>query len=77
MKAHKIPILDVLVVGHHGSKYSTSTELLDMTRPRVAVISVEADNRYGHPAQEVLERLEAVGCDIYRTDEDGTIIIKG
>ena len=77
MKDHTLPRLDVLVVGHHGSKYSTSTELLEMTQPRVAVISVDADNRYGHPAQEVLDRLEAADCDIYRTDEDGTIIIRG
>lgn len=77
MKDHVLPKLDVLVVGHHGSKHSTSAELLEMTQPRVAVISVEEDNRYGHPAQVVLDRLTAICCEIYRTDEDGTIIIRG
>ena len=63
-------------MGHHGSKYSTGQALLDKTSPQIAVISVDADNRYGHPAQEVLERLEAAGCTVLRTDEDGTIIIR-
>ncbi|MBR2889767.1 MAG: DNA internalization-related competence protein ComEC/Rec2 [Oscillospiraceae bacterium] len=71
-----LPELEVLVVGHHGSKYSTGQALLDKTSPQIAVISVDADNRYGHPAQEVLERLEAAGCTVLRTDEDGTIIIR-
>ena len=77
MQRYDLPELDVLVAGHHGSKYSTSPALLERTRPRVAVISVEKDNRYGHPAGELLNRLEAAGCRIYRTDEDGTIIIRG
>ena len=76
MQRIDLPELDVLVVGHHGSKYSTSPEFLGLTQPRVAVISVEEDNRYGHPAQEVLDRLVDAGCEIYRTDEDGTIIIR-
>lgn len=77
MQRHALPKLDVLVVGHHGSKYSTSSELLELTQPRVAVISVEEGNRYGHPAQELLDRLIAAGCEIFRTDEDGTVIIRG
>ena len=77
MQRYALPKLDVLVVGHHGSKYSTSSELLEVTQPRVAVISVEEGNRYGHPAPELLERLRAAGCEIYRTDEDGTVIIRG
>ena len=77
MRRLELPKLDVLVVGHHGSRYSTSQELLEMTQPKLAVISVEKDNRYGHPVQEVLERLESFGCRIYRTDRDGTIIIRG
>ena len=71
-----IPRIDVLVVGHHGSKNATSQELLDKTRPRVAVISVGAGNRYGHPTQQTLERLKNAGCRIYRTDQQGTIIIR-
>lgn len=76
MRALDLPKLDVLVAGHHGSQYSTCDELLALTTPRVAVISVGADNAYGHPAQELLERLEYYGCRIFRTDEDGTIIIR-
>lgn len=72
----QLPELDVLVVGHHGSKYSTSEALLKAARPRVAVISVGEGNAFGQPAQEILDRLEEAGCVIFRTDEDGTIIIR-
>ena len=64
---------DVLQVAHHGSKTSTSKEFLEAITPEAAVIQVGAENRYGHPAQEVLERLAA--GKIYRTDLDGTIEI--
>lgn len=72
-----LPELDLLVVGHHGSKTSTGTALLEATRPKCAVISVGRENPYGHPAQEVLERLEEYGCTILRTDADGTILFRG
>ena len=72
-----LPDLEVLVVGHHGSKTSTCIELLHTTRPEIAVISVGDDNRYGHPANQVLQRLERYGCRILRTDEDGDVIIRG
>lgn len=72
-----LPQLEVLVVGHHGSKYSTCRELLIKTRPQVAVISVGAQNFYGHPAQEVLERLGQYGCTVLRTDLHGNIIYRG
>ena len=71
-----IPDLDVLVVGHHGSKNSTGIELLEATRPEVAIISVGEDNPYGHPSQETLDRLEEFGCTVYRTDLHGTIIYR-
>ena len=70
-----LPELDVLVVGHHGAKDSACAELLELTSPRVAVISV-GDNSYGHPANVTLDRLMDAGCEIFRTDEDGTIIIR-
>lgn len=76
LREASLPKVEVLIVGHHGSKYSTSQELLDAVLPEVAVISVGADNFYGHPAQEVLDRLEDHGCSVYRTDENGTIIIR-
>lgn len=69
--------VDALVVGHHGSKTSTGVKLLETIKPEVAIISVGADNSYGHPSEQVLKRLEEFGCHIYRTDEDGTIVIRG
>ena len=73
----EIPDLDVLVVGHHGSKYSTGKELLEATKPETAIISVGENNPYGHPAQETLDRLIEFGCKVYRTDLHGTIIYRG
>ena len=64
---------DILKVGHHGSETSTSPELLLALTPEVAVISVGHGNRYGHPDQQVIARLEAIGADIRRTDVEGTI----
>jgi len=66
---------DILDVGHHGSKNSTSQEFLDAVSPEAAVIQVGANNRYGHPAQEALERLN--GVKIYRTDLCGDIDVLG
>lgn len=71
-----LPELELLIVGHHGSKNSTSVELLEAASPEVAVISVGENNRYGHPAQETMERLEAAGCRVYRTDLSGDIIFR-
>ena len=68
--------MDVLIAGHHGSKYSTSEALLDAVRPEVVIISAGADNPYGHPAAQLLARLEIYGCRIYRTDQNGTIIYR-
>lgn len=62
---------EVLQVGHHGSETSTSQEFLQAVGPEVAIISVGKNNRYGHPHQEVLERLKRV--TVYRTDQDGDI----
>lgn len=76
LRSTDIPDLDVLVVGHHGSKYSTGTALLEATRPEIAIISVGENNPYGHPAAETLGRLEEHGCTVYRTDIHGTIIFR-
>lgn len=67
--------IDLLKVSHHGSKTATTNELLGILNPRVACISVGENNTYGHPHEEVLDRLEAVGAKIYRTDESGQITI--
>ncbi len=76
LRAVDLPKLELLIVGHHGSKTSTSTELLEQTEPEVAIISV-GKNSFGHPAQEVLDRLLEYGCQIFRTDENGTVIFRG
>ena len=68
--------LTVLKVAHHGSKYSTPQDLLEMTDPVYAVISAGEGNRYGHPHEELLERLERQGCHIYQTTEGGTITMQ-
>ncbi|MGI6012950.1 MAG: DNA internalization-related competence protein ComEC/Rec2 [Oscillospiraceae bacterium] len=70
-----LPDIELLVVGHHGSKYATCQQLLDKLQPEVAAISVGYNN-YGHPTEEVLERLKALNLEVYRTDCDGTITIK-
>ena len=72
----ELPHIDILVVGHHGSRTATSFELLHAIRPTAAVISVSAENPYGHPHPEVLERLQMYGCSIFRTDRLGTITFR-
>lgn len=64
--------IEVLVAGHHGSKYSTSGDLLDALTPETVCISV-GSNRYGHPAGETMRRLAERGCAVYRTDMQGSI----
>lgn len=68
--------IDVLVAGHHGSDGSTCQELLSAVRPEIVCISVSEDNPYGHPGEQLLQRLKAFGCTVYRTDQDGTILIR-
>ena len=64
---------DYLKVAHHGSKNSTPEEFLSLTCPEVAVISCSAANRYGHPHQELLQRLSAVSADVYVTADTGAL----
>ncbi|MDD5043616.1 MAG: MBL fold metallo-hydrolase [Patescibacteria group bacterium] len=65
----------VLKVGHHGSKYSSSLDFLKATDPEIAVISVGARNKFGHPSYRTLKNLEKSGAAIYRTDRDGDVVI--
>ena len=76
METVSLPNVEVLVAGHHGSEYSTSPELLEAVRPEVICISVGAYNRYGHPSESTLNRMEEAGAEIYRTDQNGTIAIQ-
>ncbi|MDM5156523.1 DNA internalization-related competence protein ComEC/Rec2 [Bacillus sp. DX1.1] len=66
--------VDILKVGHHGSKTSSSSVFLDQIQPQKAIISVGDRNRYGHPHQEVLERFVERDIDVWRTDEQGAIV---
>ena len=66
--------VDVLKVGHHGSKTSSSKNFIDEIKPKYSIISVGKNNRYGHPNKEVLNNLE--NSKIYRTDQDGSIMFK-
>jgi len=66
--------IDVLKVGHHGSKTSSSKEFINEINPKYSIISVGKNNRYGHPNKEVLNNLN--NSKIYRTDQDGSIMFK-
>lgn len=74
MNKYNLPDIDVLKVGHHGSKTSSSKEFINVINPKYSIISVGKNNRYGHPNKEVLENLE--NSKIYRTDLDGSIMFK-
>ena len=74
--AYGLPDIEVLFVGHHGSKFSTSEELLEAVTPEAGVISVGTRNTFGHPAREAMERMAFAGMTLYRTDEQGDIIIQ-
>ena len=71
-----LPEIDVLVVGHHGSRFSTSEELLSAVSPQAAIISV-GHNSYGHPSDETVERLENYGASVFRTDIIGHVTVSG
>lgn len=66
----------ILKVGHHGSKSSTTPEFLDLVQPKISLIGVGKNNMYGHPNEEIIDRLKNANCKIYRTDENGEIDIQ-
>ena len=70
----RLPDIEVLMVGHHGSRYSTGQKLLQTVTPEVGVIST-GENGYGHPNAETLYRLQDHGVAVYRTDLQGHIHI--
>jgi competence protein ComEC len=65
---------DILKVGHHGSRTSSSGVFLRCVKPAVALVSVGAKNKFGHPSQETIERLIRYGSHVYRTDKEGAIV---
>ena len=73
-QTYPLPDVEVLVVSHHGSRYSSDESFLRAITPDNAVISV-GDNRYGHPAEETLRRLQSIGATVWRTDQQGSIRI--
>ncbi|MCM1026400.1 MAG: ComEC/Rec2 family competence protein [Roseburia sp.] len=77
LQRREIRAVTVLKVSHHGSRNSTSRELLEQIAPRLAVISCGRNNRYGHPHEELLRRLEDAGCRILTTPERGAVIVEG
>lgn len=70
-----LPTVDVLKVGHHGSKTSSSLDFLEKVRPTWSIISAGAGNRYGHPAQEVLDSLAKIDSVVLRTDQLGDLTL--
>ena len=68
--------IDIYKVPHHGSDTSSGQELIDVIRPGLSLISCGINNRYGHPKQEVVDRLEESGSSIYRTDISGAISLE-
>lgn len=66
----------VLKVGHHGSKYSSTESFLKKVNPKYAIISVGKNNIYNHPATTTINKLEKLNTKIYRTDQDGTILLE-
>ena len=77
LESARLPQVDILVAGHHGSASATGLELLNAVRPKIAVISVAKNNHFGHPSDTVLYRLGLFKCRIYRTDTDGTVVFRG
>ena len=74
LEKYNLKEIDVLKVGHHGSKTSSSKEFIEELKPKSSIISVGKNNRFGHPNNEVLNILK--DFKIYRTDQDGSIMFK-
>lgn len=70
-----IPDVEVLVAGHHGSKHSSCEEFLAVAAPEIVLVSAGANNSYGHPAQEALDRFAALGSQVRRTDLEGSVTV--
>ncbi len=71
-----IPDVEVLKAGHHGSRTSTGNKLLQVAKPEYGILSVGAKNRYGHPTTEAINRMREAGVQLFRTDQQGTILVE-
>ena len=76
VEQHVLPDTELLIVGHHGSRTSSDGDFLSAIRAEEAIISVGRNNSFGHPTWEVLERLNAYGYHISRTDLNGTVEVR-
>lgn len=74
IEKYNLEDIDVLKVGHHGSKTSSGKDFIDEINPKYSIISVSKNNRYGHPNKEVLENLN--NSKLYRTDQDGSVMFE-
>ncbi len=74
IEKYNLSDIDVLKVGHHGSKTSSGKEFIDEVNPKYSIISAGKNNRYGHPNKEALDNLK--NSKVYRTDQDGSIMFK-
>ena len=74
LEKYNLNNIDVLKIGHHGSKTSSSKTFIDKISPKYSIISVGKNNRYGHPNDSVLNNLE--DSKIFRTDQDGSVMFK-
>ena len=72
---HDLPLAKVYKAGHHGSNTSNTADFLHAIRPQIVAISCGAENSYGHPHSEPMERFETVGAQIFRTDAQGSVVI--
>ncbi len=68
--------VDIYKIGHHGSKTASTAPFMTIIKPEVAIYSAKLDNRYGHPHQEAVDRVEAAGATIYGTDTMGTVLVQ-
>jgi len=76
LKSGYAPDAQILKVGHHGSMYSSSPAFIARVHPEIAIISLGRDNPYGHPHKQAVDILTEAGATIYRTDRDGTILVR-
>ena len=76
IERHELPDMELMIVGHHGSKTSSDPAFLDAIQAEDAIISVGRNNSYGHPAWQTLMHLQMAGCNVYRTDRNGTVEVR-